>query len=198
MQSQHSLHRENRHTLSADRTIRTTAKWSRYQPQQILGNEQLLTMGSNRMLPLSFSGQVEFIDFCTAIQPSYSPACPQTLRNTLLPNRCKLLHQRVNDLIASATGVCITLDIWSSRNMQSFIGVTAHLCVNYKMEAVLLACRHMTGRHTAVNVLRYYQDIIAEYNLENKLVGIVTDNATNMCAAFNLQGQAVRIDNMDE
>ena len=82
--------------------------------------------------------------------------------------------------------------------MQSFIGVTAHMCVEYKLEAVLLACRKMTGRHTAANVLASFKDIVSEYTLDGKLVGIVTDNASNMCAAFNLEGQSVPANNQDE
>ncbi len=192
----HSL--DVNHLVSVDRTVQSAARWTRNSSQQLLANDALLSLVAQRLLPLSLSGQEEFVQFCATLQPSYTPPCPRTLRNVLLPNRCKLLHQLVNNLIVAAVGVCVTLDIWSNRNMQSFIGVTAHMCVDYKLEAVLLACRKMTGRHTAVNVLASFKAIVSEYALDGKLVGIVTDNASNMCAAFNLEGQAVPVNNHDE
>ena len=41
-----------------------------------------------------------------------------------------------------------------------------------------------TGSHNAENILANHQDIIAKFNLENKVGTIITDNALNMIKAF--------------
>lgn len=72
--------------------------------------------------------------------------------------------------------------------MKSFIGVTGHMIVDFKLHTVLLACARVKGRHTAENILHYYEKVVSDYDLSGKIVAVVTDNAANMVKAFTLPG----------
>ena len=43
------------------------------------------------------------------------------------------------------------MDIWSNRQMRSYIGLTAHFIRNWKLESIMLSCHRFKGRHTGEN-----------------------------------------------
>ena len=51
-------------------------------------------------------------------------------------------------------------------------------------ESVMLGCNRVTGRHTSENILLWYQEIISEFDVGEKVKHIVTDSASNMRKAF--------------
>ena len=81
---------------------------------------------------------------------------------------------------------CLTLDIWSSRQMRSYLGISAHYIQNeWEMKTIVLACKRFQERHTAVLTsctnMRRLSSIICD-----KVTNIVTNNASNMIAALAL------------
>ena len=83
-----------------------------------------------------------------------------------------------------AQSVCLTIDLWSNRQMRGFIGITGHCIINWTMESVMLACKRFTGRHTAENIRQQYEETVASFDIAEKITNIVTDNASNMTKAF--------------
>ena len=81
--------------------------------------------------------------------------------------------------------------------MRSYIGITAHFVEDFKLQSVMLACRRFKGSHTAENILSNYQQIISSFNLDNKVVTIITDNAANMQAFVTLPGAELDITDSD-
>ena len=77
--------------------------------------------------------------------------------------------------------------MWSNRQMRSYLGMTAHCIIDWKMHSFMLACKRFTGRHTADNILQEYEEI-SFYNIPDKVSDIVTDNASNMMCTFSLPG----------
>ena len=83
----------------------------------------------------------------------------------------------------------LTTDLWSNRQMRSYIGITGHYILNWRMNSVMVACHRFQGRHTACNILyEVFQDIVVSYKISNKISSIITDNALNMVKAFSLPG----------
>ena len=56
------------------------------------------------------------------------------------------------------------------------------------MHIVVLACKRFNGRHTADNIVQEYEEIVQHFGISYKITNIVTDNASNMIAAFALPG----------
>lgn len=57
---------------------------------------------------------------------------------------------------------------------------------NLETKSLALACKRFSGTHSFDQIAQNLNDIHESYNLsENKIVGTVTDNASNFCKAFN-------------
>ena len=53
------------------------------------------------------------------------------------------------------------------------------------MNSIMVACHRFSGRHTACNIFEIFQEIIASFEIYNKISSIITDNAYNMMNAFS-------------
>ena len=87
-----------------------------------------------------------------------------------------------------APGVFLTLDLWSSRDMRSFMGITAHYIVEFELSTAMLACSRFCGSHTREAIYECYKEIIDEFQITSKILSTVTDSASNMIKAFSLHG----------
>ena len=79
----------------------------------------------------------------------------------------------------------LTLDIWSTRCMHAYLGISVHFITDdWRLLTYSPACSKLSGSHTADNILSEYESITMKYNLTSKVFKVVTDNTSNMCAAF--------------
>ena len=85
------------------------------------------------------------------------------------------------------TSVYVTVDVWTNRQMRSFIGFTAHFVDNdFDLKSRLFCCEHFAERHTAVNTANRYEDVVIDTKSTVKLDAILSDNASSMKKAFEL------------
>ena len=90
-------------------------------------------------------------------------------------------------ILQEAESCSVTTDVWSSRRMHSYLGVTCHFITRNKklaFESVLLSCSHLWGQHTGVNILAEFEEAVEKFNILQRLFRVVTDNASNMLKAF--------------
>ena len=90
----------------------------------------------------------------------------------------------LKEFLAKTSDVAVTIDVWTSRDMRSYIGITAHYITAYKLQSKLLTCKRFTGAHTAENIRDCYDEILAAYSITGKVHTTVSDNASNMIRAF--------------
>lgn len=166
----------------------STKKWGSTDPRQVQTDQALVSLVAGNLLPLSLVDSIHFRGFCESGMPGYQVPCRRTLINKLIKERHALLHSKVEHLAKSAQSICLTIDLWSNRQMKSFIGITGHMLINYSLQSVLFACNRVKGRHTAANILSHYEEVIASFNIGHKIAAVITDNASNMVAAFSLPG----------
>lgn len=116
--------------------------------------------------------------------PSY-----ETVRYNMLPKKVMEIENCVHKLLSSCRHVALTVDIWSSRAMMSFIGVTVHF-VTPQLEPgmAVLACRYFPGVHTAEAVQTAVSDIVIHWKIASKVIRVLTDNGRNIIKAFRLPG----------
>lgn len=83
--------------------------------------------------------------------------------------------------------VCTTADIWSCTN-RSFMGITFHyIDDNLKRNSCVLVCRRIKYSHTHLEIAKMLSNVHQQFELSvDKIVGTVTDNATNFGKAFRI------------
>ncbi len=62
--------------------------------------------------------------------------------------------EQLTSMLQSARSVCITTDLWSSRNDEPYIGVTAGWLdpIDWSLKEALLACEKINGKYTGENI----------------------------------------------
>lgn len=139
--------------------------------------DQLIIHGN---MPLSIVSQQWFASFMNVMDPKFAMPTRQTVTNqiaVLYESQKALLQLK----LLSAEWVSLTIDMWSDRRIRSFMGVTVHF-VNSEMtfESCLLECASFEGSHTGVNISEKCLAIVQEFQIQEKIAFVVTDNAANM------------------
>lgn len=69
--------------------------------------------------------------------------------------------------------------------MKGFMGISGHYILGWCLKSVMISCSRFCGRHVSENIRSEYEEVIASYDLTNKISYIVSDNAASMVKAFN-------------
>ena len=94
----------------------------------------------------------------------------------------------MKELLEKVDSVSITVDMWSNRLMNGFLGITCHFIFDWSLCSLILGCDRFRGEHNAENIAQNYEELIWFYKLKGKVTHIVTDNTSNMLKAFRLPG----------
>jgi hypothetical protein len=106
-----------------------------------------------------------------------------------IPEKYDEIKQKVKKKLNAASAVCLTTDIWSSRTCQGYMTVTCHFIDgSWQLENCVLETSHLSVAHTAENIAAELKRIAQEWNISEKVVALVTDNAANAVAAARLTG----------
>ena len=125
-----------------------------------------------------------FRELVHALDPSYMIPTRHQLSKELLVGKYQQAVDSVRRVLSTAEAVSLTTDSWTSICTENYIAVTAHyVTADFHLGSCLLECLRYTERHTADNLCREMRRVIGEWELEEKLVAIVTDNAANITAA---------------
>ncbi|KAB0790275.1 hypothetical protein PPYR_04880 [Photinus pyralis] len=82
-------------------------------------------------------------------------------------------------------GLTLTTDCWTSSTAENYLAVTAHFIDGeFVLRHVVLGCEVFGERHTSQNLAAAIKKIILEWNLENKINIIISDNAANIKKAI--------------
>lgn len=129
-----------------------------------------------------------FKEFIHMLNPTYNLPSRYQLSRHFLPFAYeKLLNETKVKLQEEAVSVCLTTDCWTSINNTSFLAVTTHyIDPNFNFQSILLQCASFDEKHTSLNLSAIIQSIIDEWNLNNKIVLVVSDNAANIKNAINI------------
>jgi len=96
-----------------------------------------------------------------------------------------MTKEKVKADLADASAICITTDGWTSKTNTSYITITAHFInsdVQYR--SVCLGCEEFNERHTANNLSSCLRSKVEEWQLENKVAAVISDNAANIVSAI--------------
>ena len=62
-----------------------------------------------------------------AVAVQYAFPGKSRIMENLIPSQAKIIEFKLKTLIDKAGSLCVTVDIWSNRQMRSFFGVTGQL-----------------------------------------------------------------------
>ena len=130
---------------------------------------------------------VEFRELLSELDPRY-PVPNRSVIDTEMEALYTEMKGKVASKLQEARKIAICTDIWSRKGLtQSFLGITAHFFTrsDHKRHNATLAVRLLPSPHTADRIEEMVRTILQEWSIsEQKISTIVTDNGSNMVAAF--------------
>ena len=92
-----------------------------------------------------------------------------------------VVKQKITDLLAShSQKFSLTLDIWTSPSQDPFLCVTLHFIdQNWILKTQVIAFRYIPGKHSGANMALVLENILKEYQIEDRILSITMDNASN-------------------
>ena len=109
------------------------------------------------------------------------------LQQTLLPSYYSKVEEAIQQALGQVSTCSITLDIWSSRRMHSYLGITCHfISAMWEATSVLLSCSQLQGRHTAENIISEFEEVVTHYKISDKVFRVVTQLETSGCAPSSI------------
>ena len=141
------------------------------------------------MHPLSLVDNEHFITLVKELDPRINLSCRTTLTNVLLPKLYEEAKTKLREKLASVNHVALTTDGWTSNTGDSYITVTVHYINSHlKMITRVLNTSFVPQAHTSENICAFLKEVANEWNIDEKIVPIVTDNESNMKLAVTLGG----------
>ncbi|XP_046399928.1 E3 SUMO-protein ligase ZBED1-like [Ischnura elegans] len=177
---------------SSDSTLQTTMKQYIHRPLALKTSqsidEGLVKLIVSQYLPFSLVEQPAFKSFLQLLNPNYHPPSRKTLANNYLELLYSKTAMELKEKIKKVTFCSITADGWTSATNDSYLAVTAHFICNGQLQSALLDCIYFTDRHTATNIADEIHRIIRSWDLDSKVVALISDSAANMLAAAKILG----------
>jgi len=108
-----------------------------------------------------------------------------------IKSRLKALKSSVKEIMKknlrdSIISIACTSDCWSSISQQSYITVSTHIIDNqWFPKSYTLTTHEMEESHSAVNLAHQLKNIFDKWEIETKIMAVVTDNAINIINAVN-------------
>lgn len=144
------------------------------------------------LMPLHVVDSARFQNLIKHLDPQYTLPSRKHLSDTLLVKKFDQLKQDITNSFKKVTVINLTIDLWSNRQMHSFLGITAHYITDtWKLEHVVLGCNRVHGRHTADNIQLWFDEVVSKFGICHKIKHIVTDSGANIKKAFALPGYEV-------
>ena len=136
-------------------------------------------------LPFMLVESKAFKEFVFCLNPKYKVPCRKKLRSLLTD----LYREKVELLkfkLLSIKMLSITTDGWTSCQNYSYISATAHF-ISEKTNFIsfCLGFAYLNGRHEADNLKEALLKILEKFKVEDKIISVVSDNASNIRNCLN-------------
>ncbi|XP_017476029.1 PREDICTED: zinc finger BED domain-containing protein 4-like [Rhagoletis zephyria] len=148
-------------------------------------NNKLLQLFTVDLQPFSLVEDNGFREFVRSLNPNYELPSSRVISKTMIPAQYEKCKRKMQEIIEGGDQFCITTDCWTSRNVSSFIAVTAHfVSQEFELKPILLAASELNLNHTAENLANAIQKSVCDWKIESKVLLAVSDNASNIKSAI--------------
>jgi len=149
---------------------------SKYHPneqKQTLTTDALVMFIAGDILPLSIVDSPNFRQFVEKLDPKYQMPSRKHLTNKLLNEKSAEVRNNLKEKLAKTKDVCLTIDLWSNRQMKAFMGIAGHFILDWEMKSVTLSCKRFKGKHTAENIRHENEETLAIDDIADKILAVV-------------------------
>ena len=138
--------------------------------------------------PFSIVDNIGFCRLMALIEPRYTLPSRRYFSEVMIPAIYSKVKHHVSQLLSSTTYVSVTTDAWSSTySHHSFMSLTAHFITDtMEKKDLMLSAWQFDESHTADNISVALLSHIQSWDIEEKLVCAVRDNAANMIAGMRV------------
>jgi hypothetical protein len=142
--------------------------------------QKLIRLVICRDLPFSLVDWPETNAIVKYLRPETNVMSRATLMrriNVQVETRRNELRQRLASLSSKFS---VTLDVWTSKNQLSFLGITCHyIDSEWNLYSNLLAFEHLEGSHSGEAIGTAVYKVLTSFGVASKLLAVTTDNASN-------------------
>lgn len=137
-------------------------------------------------MPLSFCSSSGFKQFMSIIEPNCI-ICKEGAIKQRLRGFKSSVEEKIKNELKIAKSISCTSDCWSSIAQESYITVTAHFIDDqWNPKSYTLTTHQLNDRHTALNLANQLEITFNKWEINQKMMAVVTDNAKNVLNAIDL------------
>jgi len=149
-------------------------------------HESLAKLISMNQLPISFYSSIGFKNCMAVVEPNYK-VCKQEAMKARINRLKKLVETKIRENLHQTKSIVCTTDGWSLLSQDSYITVTAHtIDLHWNVRSYTLSTHEMEERHTAENLAIRLGNTFNVWEVNSKVIAVVTDNARNIVYAISL------------
>jgi hypothetical protein len=147
--------------------------------------------------PISTVTNLAYKEMISYFNPSFNMPGEQKIKTKISKSYKYNCENLMNLLNETATTVSLTIDLWSSRAKHGYLGVTATwITPDFKIKDVMLEIKYAPSPHTAKTIAELLYQCITSWNLEGRVMAIVTDNGANIKSTFPILIQKDKCENI--
>lgn len=152
-------------------------------------DKALTLMIATDLQPFNIVNDTGFTNFVSLLDPRYILPSKFKIREKIMKEMYSDTCQKLKEILKNVNYVAITSDSWTSRATESYLTVTCHFVTNdFEIKSSVLSTKPLENgiNHTAENIAFALNAIFIEWDIQNKISCIVTDNAANMLKVCEL------------
>lgn len=135
--------------------------------------------------PLSIIEDPDFINMINGFDECYKIPCTKTLKDRIFTTY-EVGINALKSQFMQIQYISLTLDAWSSPAHLPYLGVTAHwLTSKFEPREVLLSMEELPYPHSAFEIQDHLFNLLHKWEIDSKIIAIVTDNGSNVKKACN-------------
>ena len=140
----------------------------------------------NDSQPICVVKSVDLKNLLNELDPAFIMPSQETIR-IMIQKAFKYTLPQLKDLVKNnATSISSTLDLWTSRNKQGYLGVMcSFIDQEWKLKEFMLTIEYVRYPHTSENILETLEFIFNGWEIRDKIFNITTDNGSNVKKAIN-------------
>lgn len=119
------------------------------------------------------------------LDPAFILPCPQTV-NGIIYDAFNFSFPTLQQIIKDqAKSVSLTLDLWTARNRQGYLGITGSFLDNtFELREFTLDIAYVRYPHTSKHILETLEQVLEEWKIRNLVFTITTDSGSNVKKAI--------------